>query len=460
MIRRLIIVIMFFIFVRGNIGFAQNNFSFDFDFAQFGYDSTANYVEFYYSYQQDQLTLKRSDSALTVTGKLSILLVNAETGEVIIDRNWLVNNRIVDTTMLATTSLVGVVGFAIPAGSYDCTITGSDAVDSTKSKTLKEAFTITPFLTNGYAVSFIQLASNIKNENVNKNSIFYKNTLEVMPNPTTVYSASSPVLFYYSEIYNLKNDSISAPLLLRKEVYSSQRRLIYSKEKYLGRDQNAIVEVGVITLKEFPTDAYTLVISLIDTALSKGVASSKKFYLFNPGVKDSLIGIDVFAGYIGSEFGVFSETECDELFDKSKYISTSSEITQYERLDSLNSKREFLYEFWKRRDTDPTTELNEFKEEYKNRLEFVKVRFKAFNKPGYKTDRGRIYLTYGEPDQVDRYPNETNMKPYEIWYYNSIEGGVVFIFGDLTGFSDYELLSSTKRGEMQDDSWTRRLITN
>jgi GWxTD domain-containing protein len=216
----------------------------------------------------------------------------------------------------------------------------------------------------------------------------------------------------------------------------------------------------VITLKEFPTDAYTLVISLIDTALNKGVASSKKFYLFNPGVKDSLIGIDVFAGYIGSEFGVFSETECDELFDKSKYISTSSEITQYERLDSLNSKREFLYEFWKRRDTDPTTELNEFKEEYKNRLEFVKVRFKAFNKPGYKTDRGRIYLTYGEPDQVDRYPNETNMKPYEIWYYNSIEGGVVFIFGDLTGFSDYELLSSTKRGEMQDDSWTRRLITN
>jgi len=58
------------------------------------------------------------------------------------------------------------------------------------------------------------------------------------------------------------------------------------------------------------------------------------------------------------------------------------------------------------------------------------------------------------------YPNETNMKPYEIWYYNRIEGGVLFIFGDLTGYNDYELLSSTKRGEIRDDNWQRRITTN
>ena len=41
-------------------------------------------------------------------------------------------------------------------------------------------------------------------------------------------------------------------------------------------------------------------------------------------------------------------------------------------------------------------------------------------KDGYRTDRGRVYLIYGEPDQIDRFPSETNMKPYEVWYYNSI----------------------------------------
>jgi hypothetical protein len=48
-------------------------------------------------------------------------------------------------------------------------------------------------------------------------------------------------------------------------------------------------------------------------------------------------------------------------------------------------------------------------------------------------------------------------KPYEIWHYNDLEGGVLFVFADLTGFSEYRLLHSTKRGELQDDSWQQRV---
>jgi hypothetical protein len=52
------------------------------------------------------------------------------------------------------------------------------------------------------------------------------------------------------------------------------------------------------------------------------------------------------------------------------------------------------------------------------------------------------------------------MKPYEIWFYNEIEGGVQFIFGDISGFGNYELLHSTKRGEVNDPDWERRLRTD
>ncbi|MDZ7765279.1 MAG: GWxTD domain-containing protein [Melioribacteraceae bacterium] len=76
---------------------------------------------------------------------------------------------------------------------------------------------------------------------------------------------------------------------------------------------------------------------------------------------------------------------------------------------------------------------------------------------GYKSDMGRIYLSYGDPDRIERFPNESNLKPYEIWHYDNIEGGVLFIFGDLSGFSEYELLHSTKRGEMYDENWRRRI---
>ena len=67
---------------------------------------------------------------------------------------------------------------------------------------------------------------------------------------------------------------------------------------------------------------------------------------------------------------------------------------------------------------------------------------------------------YGEPSEVERYPNQTDTKPYEIWHYNDLEGGVLFIFADLTGFSDYTLINSTKRGEISDSDWQRKISSH
>ena len=76
---------------------------------------------------------------------------------------------------------------------------------------------------------------------------------------------------------------------------------------------------------------------------------------------------------------------------------------------------------------------------------------------GWKTDRGRVYVLYAEPDEVQRFPSSENAKPYEKWNYNQIESGVLFVFIDLTGYGDYTLVHSTKRGELQDESWQQRL---
>ena len=211
---------------------------------------------------------------------------------------------------------------------------------------------------------------------------------------------------------------------------------------------------------KYPTDTYNLVLALVDSANNKVVYSNKRYFYYNPNYKDTSVTVLSQSGYLSSEFAVYSEEECDDIFEKSRYIATSREIEQYKKLDSINTKRDFLYRFWKLRDLEPETEKFEFKDKYFAGVEYCNTKYGTFNKKGYKTDRGRVYLLYGEPDQVDMYPNETNMKPYEIWYYNQIEGGVLFIFGDLTGYSDYELLSSTKRGEIRDDTWQRRITTN
>jgi GWxTD domain-containing protein len=313
---------------------------------------------------------------------------------------------------------------------------------------------------SSYSISDIQLASNIKSENANKNSLFYKNTMEVTPNPMTFYSETMPVLFYYSELYNLNLESTDEQLELQKLVYNGSGKLIYKKSKMIPRNKKSIVEAGAVNLSKYPTDSYTFVVALVDTAEEGGVASSKRLFLYNPTIKPEEDKSTGNLGYIGSEYGVYSEEDCDLQFRQSKYIASNQEIEQYESLDSLESKRKYLYNFWLRRDTNPQTAVNEFREDYLGRVKLADDRYRTMNKDGYRTDRGRVILVYGMPDQIDRYPNETNLKPYELWSYNSIEGGVIFVFGDITGFSDYELLHSTARGEIQDRNWQRRISAN
>ncbi len=158
-----------------------------------------------------------------------------------------------------------------------------------------------------------------------------------------------------------------------------------------------------------------------------------------------------------SEFGLFSEEECDDMFETCTPLARELDKDTYEKLTSVDSKREFLFQFWKMRDMEPETQRNEFKDEYTERVTFVEARYKTFTKRGVKTDRGRVYLINGEPDEVDYHANDYNTKPYEVWTYHSIEGGVVFVFGDITGYNDYEILHSTKRGELRDDNWQRRI---
>ena len=110
-----------------------------------------------------------------------------------------------------------------------------------------------------------------------------------------------------------------------------------------------------------------------------------------------------------------------------------------------------------KRDPDPSTPRNEAYQDYMARVKKSNDRYTSMGREGWKTDRGRVYLTYGEPSEIERFPNQTNTKPYEIWHYNDLEGGVIFVFADLTGFSQYTLVNSTLRGELRDDNWQNRI---
>lgn len=427
---------------------------FEFDYARFAYDSTSNFVEFYYSFDPNTMPLYSSDSLKYVDGTLKIDITDTATQKVVLDKIWKLKSKVsFDSSIQKYQSLVGELAVLLPAGTYKCDLTGGDENDSTLKREYSDYVKIKPFIHDNIALSDIQLSSQIIPNSTNKKSIFYKNTYEVLPVPNTLFSENTPALFYYCELYNLNSTKSNNDLKFGVYLYNSKNQLKFSKHRKINHSVGSRVEVGVVPINKYPTDTYTIIATLMDSSDNYGISSTKKFYIYNPSVVIVDSTGNLAEGSIGSEFAVMSIEELDDLFEKSKYIATNKEIDGYNKLKTVKGKKEFLYNFWKSRDTNPSTPGNEFFKEYLKRIKISNERYSTIQKKGWLTDRGRVYLIYGEPSEIERFPNQVDSKPYEIWRYNDIQGGVEFDFGDLTGFSDYVLLNSTARGEIQDYNW-------
>src|SRR5579871_579655 len=116
------------------------------------------------------------------------------------------------------------------------------------------------------------------------------------------------------------------------------------------------------------------------------------------------------------------------------YIITDQERAAFKQLSNDEERDNFIEAFWQRRDPTPDTEENEYKEEHYQRIAYANEHFAA-GVPGWKTDRGRIYIVFGKPDEIDSHPSggtyerpmeegggETSTYPFEDWRYRYIEG--------------------------------------
>lgn len=120
-----------------------------------------------------------------------------------------------------------------------------------------------------------------------------------------------------------------------------------------------------------------------------------------------------------------------------RYIATPQELKRLKK-SPPGERRKLLKDFWKRRDPTPGTPKNELEEEYYRRVGYSDAHFGGME-GGWRSDRGRVYIIYGRPDEVERHPFETETVSYQIWYY--LDKKLTFIFVDRHGFGDYELVS-------------------
>ena len=136
------------------------------------------------------------------------------------------------------------------------------------------------------------------------------------------------------------------------------------------------------------------------------------------------------------------------------YIITDEERAAFKRLSTDDEREQFIEQFWMRRDPTPDSAENEFKEEHYRRIAYANERY-ASGFPGWKTDRGRIYITFGPPDENESHPSggsyerppeegggTTSTFPFEKWRYRWIEGigsDIIVEFVDPTMTGEYRM---------------------
>ena len=120
-----------------------------------------------------------------------------------------------------------------------------------------------------------------------------------------------------------------------------------------------------------------------------------------------------------------------------RYILPGDSLDRYLEAPLVEQQR-FFKNFWANRDPNPNTLINELMEEYFSRINYANREFSNFNSKGWLSDRGRIIVKFGYPDDVERHPFEINSVPYEIWRFYSLRK--VFVFADENGFGEYRLL--------------------
>jgi len=136
------------------------------------------------------------------------------------------------------------------------------------------------------------------------------------------------------------------------------------------------------------------------------------------------------------------------------YIITDEERTAFKRMSTDEEREQFIEQFWLRRDPSPDSQENEFKEEHYRRIAYANERY-ASGIPGWKTDRGRIYITFGPPDENESHPSggtyerpfeegggTTSTYPFEKWRYRWIEGigsDIIIEFVDPTMTGEYRM---------------------
>jgi GWxTD domain-containing protein len=266
---------------------------------------------------------------------------------------------------------------------------------------------------------------NYQKGNIALSDLMFVDTIEldslrvsnVIPNMRKTLEEPSSEFGAYYELYCFTQDSIK----LRYSIYDLENNVIATELKTLYPDRLTYREF--IPLKKLITVPGQYVLIVEARSNLEKVTAREGFFVQYSEALLSMKALESSTAYVRAL----------------KYIAPDDEFSKIEKAPD-DQRVNVIEAFWKERDPSPETDENELKEEFYRRLKFTVRHFSVGTdeRPGWDTDRGKIYIIYGSPSEVQRRGIDLGSNPYEVWYYREIDKR--FIFLDKSGFGNYRLI--------------------
>jgi GWxTD domain-containing protein len=276
-----------------------------------------------------------------------------------------------------------------------------------------------------------------------------RNGYEVFCNPLGVYSTRDTLGYLYAEIYNLwfdENTTSRFNLDLFALDESGQLYRTLTGRSVVKEGTSAVV-AEAFDLSGWPSGDYTVRMTVTDSDAEAELAVDLPLTIVSP------LPRRVTAGAYSTE-DPLDTLSLEVQLRLIHYLLSPAERATLEGLTE-GGKRSFVEQFWSERDSDPTTARNEDRLEMYERY-LVANNFFSIEEgktDGWRSDRGRILMTYGPWERMDDQVHPTNGYPYQVWYYDFLREGAVFVFEDEDGFGDFRLVHSNVDGEIYSDGW-------
>jgi len=375
-------------------------------------------LEVYYKAFNNKLTFVKDKEKFKASYEIEIILfskgkqftANSHEEEYVVDSY--------QETRSATNFLINQVNLSAPEGDYKLSF---KLIDHNSNQVEKSEHQINlPSLKGGEPVfSGIELVRSVKQE-ADSSSKFVKRGKGIIPSASDIFGDPDTVFWVYFELYGVGTEN-PEDYLVSYELESGNKSIVFkdtTRAKLLQVSDQTLYDFKKIELGTMPDRIYTLRLKLLNHEGKVRAKAEKELRIeWSPLYQ--------------------VRTNWEKTVDLLRYVATDKELKELKETKGEEERIKKWQEFWKSESGTSGTPVNELIEEYYKRIKYANEYFAIYDKEGYRTDMGMVYIKFGPPDEVERHPFELSSKAYQVWYYYRID--CRFLFMDVTGYGEYEL---------------------